>query len=126
MKHPVRSDFHTVVTEAGVSVTFKPTNSIYCFYRVTDTNDIARLGPVLFAGVQHAGRNTQDYPSDEVQDMAQRIASVSKSDTHLRVFVTQQPATLHDLFRSPAFDTRDRAAILRRGVSRQKSPRLFG
>jgi hypothetical protein len=75
MKHPVRSDFHSVVTEAGVSVTFKPTNSIYCFYRVTDTNDIARLGPVLFAGVQHAGRNTEDYPSDEVQDMAQRIAS---------------------------------------------------
>ena len=31
MKHPFRSDFHTVVTEAGVSVTFKPTNSIYCF-----------------------------------------------------------------------------------------------
>jgi hypothetical protein len=75
MKHPVRSDFHTVVTEAGVSVTFKPTNSIYCFYRVTDTNDIARLGPVSLAGVQHAGRNTEDYPSDEVQDMAQRIAS---------------------------------------------------
>src|ERR1700732_3853772 len=75
MKHPVRSDFHSVVTEAGVSVTFKPTNCIYCFYRVTDTNDIARLGPVSFAGVQHAGRNTQDYPSDEVQEMAQRIAS---------------------------------------------------
>jgi hypothetical protein len=75
MKHPVRSDFHSVVTEAGVSVTFKPTNSIYCFYRVTETNDIARLGPVSFAGVQHAGRNTEDYPSDEVQDMAQRIAS---------------------------------------------------
>ena len=31
MKHPFRSDFYTVVTEAGVSVTFKPTNSIYCF-----------------------------------------------------------------------------------------------
>jgi len=75
MKHPVRSDFRSVVTEAGVSVTFKPTNSIYCFYRVTDTNDIARLGPVLFAGVQRAERNTEDYPSDEVQDMAQRIAS---------------------------------------------------
>ena len=75
MKHPVKGDFHSVVTEAGVSVTFKPTNSIYCFYRATDTNDIARLGPVSFAGVQHAGRNTEDYPSDEVQDMAQRIAS---------------------------------------------------
>jgi hypothetical protein len=90
MKHPVRSDFHSVVTEAGVSVTFKPTNSIYCFYRVTDTNDIARLGPVSFAGVQHAGRNTEDYPSDEVQDMAQRIASdftafcASTSPSHWR------------------------------------------
>ena len=75
MKHPFRSDFHTVVTEAGVSVTFKPTNSIYCFCRLAATNDIARLGAVSFAGVQHAGRNTEDYPSDEVQGMAQRIAS---------------------------------------------------
>jgi len=74
MRHPVRSDFHTVVTEAGVSVTFKPTNSVYSFYRLADANDIARLGPVSLAGVQHAGRGTEDYPSDEVQDMAQRIA----------------------------------------------------
>jgi hypothetical protein len=72
MKHPVISDFHTVVTEAGVSVTFKPTNSIYSFYRLADTNIIAR---VSFAGVQHEGRDTEDYPSDEVQDMAQQIAS---------------------------------------------------
>jgi hypothetical protein len=91
MKHPVRSDFHTVVTEAGVSVTFKPTNSIYCFYRVTDTNDITRLGPVLFAGVQYAGRNTQDYPSDEVQDMAARlhgldiVSSVASNVASVRV-----------------------------------------
>ena len=75
MKHPDRSDFYSVVTEAGVSVTFKPTNSIYGFYRLAGTNDMPRLGPVSFAGVQHAGRNTEDYPSDEVQDMAQRIAS---------------------------------------------------
>jgi hypothetical protein len=75
MKHPFRSDFHTVVTEAGVSVTFKPTNSIYSFYRLPDANDIARLGPISFAGVQHAGHNTEDYPPDEVKDMAQRIAS---------------------------------------------------
>ena len=33
MKRPVISDFHTVVTEAGVNVTFKPTNSVYTFYR---------------------------------------------------------------------------------------------
>ena len=77
MKHPVRSDFDTAVTEAGVNVTFKPTNSIYSFYRLAGSEDIARLGPVSLERVQHAGPSgdTEDYPSDEVQDMAQRIAS---------------------------------------------------
>jgi hypothetical protein len=75
VKHPTRSDFATVVTEAGVTVTFKPTNSIYSFYRLTGSDDIARFGPLALAGVQHAGRDTGDYPSNEVQDMAQRIAS---------------------------------------------------
>jgi len=37
MKHPARSDFRTVVTAAGVSVTFKPTNSAYSFYRLAET-----------------------------------------------------------------------------------------
>jgi hypothetical protein len=36
MKHPARNDFHIVVTEAGVNVTFKPTNRTYSFYRVAD------------------------------------------------------------------------------------------
>jgi hypothetical protein len=69
MKHPVRSDFHTVVTAAGVSVTFKPTNSTYSFYR------FAKTGALSLAGIQHAGRGTADYLSAEVQDMAQQIAS---------------------------------------------------
>ena len=46
MKHPVKSDFNTSVTEVGVTVTFKPTNSIYSFYRLADTDDIARLATV--------------------------------------------------------------------------------
>jgi hypothetical protein len=75
MKHPVRSDFYTVVTEAGVNVTFKPTNSVYSFLRLAEANDIGCLGPVSFAGVLHAGRNTEDYSPGKVQDMAQRIAS---------------------------------------------------
>jgi hypothetical protein len=69
MKHPARSDFHTVVTAAGVSVTFKPTNSTYSFFRFLEA------GALSLAGIQHAGRDTGDYPSDEVQDMAQQIAS---------------------------------------------------
>jgi hypothetical protein len=75
MKQPVRSDFDTLVTEANVRVTFKPTNSIYIFYRLTDPNNIASVGPVSFAGVQHAGRNTGDYPSAEVEEMARLIAT---------------------------------------------------
>ena len=77
MKHPVRSDFDTVVTEAGVNVTFKPTNSLYSFYRLAQSEDVARLGPVSLGQVRHAGPSgdTEDYPADEVQQMAQRIAS---------------------------------------------------
>jgi hypothetical protein len=77
MKHPVRSDFETAVTNAGVTITFKPTNSIFSFYRLADANNIACLGPVFLAAVRHAGpsADTDDYPSDEVQIMAQHIAS---------------------------------------------------
>jgi hypothetical protein len=77
MKHPVESDFDTSVTEAGVTVTFKPRNSIYSFYRLADTDDIARLGPVSPGHVRHAGPtgDTGDYAPNEVQDMAMRIAS---------------------------------------------------
>ena len=77
MKHPVDSDFDTSVTGAGVTVTFKPMNSIYSFYRLADADDIARLDPVSPGHVRHAGPtgDTRDYAADEVQDMAQRIAS---------------------------------------------------
>ena len=76
MKDPVSSDFDTAVSEAGVTVTFKPTNSIYSFYRLADGNGIASLA-VSPAGVRHAGAggDTGDYPADEVQRIAQRIAS---------------------------------------------------
>jgi hypothetical protein len=75
MKHPERSDFDTLVTEAGVHVTFTPTNSVYVFYKLSDPKNIERAGPVSFVGVKHAKRNTGAYHSKEVQDMAGRIAS---------------------------------------------------
>jgi hypothetical protein len=76
MKLPARNDFDTAVTEAGVTVTFKPTNSIYGFYRLGDGDDVARLGPVPLERVRQAEASgiTEDYPPDEVQEMAQRIA----------------------------------------------------
>ena len=83
MKHPVRSDFHTVVTAAGVSVTFKPTNSTYSFYRFAET------GALALGGIQHAGRGTDDYPSDEVQEMAQQIAS-GHASVHFSQFQDEQ------------------------------------
>ena len=77
MKHPVTSDFETNVTEAGVTVTFKPTNSVYSFYKLADSDDIARLGPVSLQNVRHARRSgdTEDYFPDEVLAMAERVAS---------------------------------------------------
>lgn len=72
-KSPVRSDFHTVVTKTGLSITFKPTNSTYRF--VTDNPVVERLGAVSFMGVQHGRRNTEDYDPDEVQAMARQVAS---------------------------------------------------
>jgi hypothetical protein len=75
MKHPARGDFDTLVTEANVRVMFTPTSSMYVFHRLSDPKNIERVGPVSFVGVKHARRNTGAYPSEEVQDMAQRIAS---------------------------------------------------
>jgi hypothetical protein len=77
MKHPVRADFDTALTEAGVTVTFRPTNSVFTFYRLAESDDIARLGHVSLGPVRHAGPSgdTEDYPADEVQTMAQRIAA---------------------------------------------------
>jgi hypothetical protein len=79
MKHPLESDFHIVVSDTNVTVTFKPTNSIYGFYRLADSEDVARLGPVSLGHVRHAGPSgdTEEYPADEVQQMAQRLASES-------------------------------------------------
>ena len=49
MKHPVRSDFDTAVTEASVTVTFKPTNSIYSFYRLPESEDVLVRSRVVMA-----------------------------------------------------------------------------
>jgi hypothetical protein len=74
MKHPVRSDFHTVITEADVSVTFKPTDSTYSFVRLADADVSTRTGPPFFVGVQHGGHNTEDYAPDEIKTIAQQLA----------------------------------------------------
>jgi hypothetical protein len=83
MNHPVRSDFDTAVTEAGVNVTFKPTNSIYSFYRLAESEDVARLGPVSKGSVRHGNAlaGVRDAPTGNtarpisLASVPQRIAS---------------------------------------------------
>jgi hypothetical protein len=54
MKHLVRGDFETAVTEAGVNVMFKPTNSIYSFYRLAESEAVALHLRLFKSGLAHA------------------------------------------------------------------------
>jgi hypothetical protein len=76
MKHPTPSDFVIDVTEAHVSVVFKPSESHYSFGRLADPDDIARYGPLSRSpSVRHgATGDTGDYPPDEVEALAHTLA----------------------------------------------------
>lgn len=78
IKHPTEADFDAQVSTSGVVVTFKPTKSIYTFYRLADPDDIARHGPISpeADGIRHAGPtgDTGDYLNQEVQRMAREVA----------------------------------------------------
>jgi hypothetical protein len=97
MKHPVTGDFDTAVTEAGVNVTFKPTNSIYSFYRLAESEDVARLGPVSLEPVRHAG------PSGDTEDyLLMKFKTWRSSCGHLEMALSAcgecrdvRPASLH-------------------------------
>jgi hypothetical protein len=76
MKHPTPSDFTVDVSEAHVSVVFKPSESHYSFGRLADPDDIARYGPLSRSpSVRHgATGDTGDYPPDEVEALAHTLA----------------------------------------------------
>jgi hypothetical protein len=48
------SDFDAAVTDVGITVTFKPTNSINSFYRLPERGH-CRLGSVSFGPVRYVG-----------------------------------------------------------------------
>ena len=80
MKHATEADFDIKVLEAGVTAIFKPTNSHYSFNRLVEPDDIARFGPLSpNARIRHGGptNDTGDYDSDQVQEMAYRLASLA-------------------------------------------------
>jgi hypothetical protein len=56
VKHPAIGGFHTVVTGAGVSVTFNRTDSTYIFYWLADNDVIARPAPLFHS----LASNTRD------------------------------------------------------------------
>jgi hypothetical protein len=72
MKYPTPSDFTVKVEESHVSVIFKPSNSDYYFGRLVDPEDIARFGPLSSPNLRY--RDTGDYPSEEVAQMAHSLA----------------------------------------------------
>jgi hypothetical protein len=76
MKHPTPSDFTVDVSEAHVSVVFKPSESHYSFGRLADPDDIARYGPLSRSpSVRHgATGDTGDYRPDEVEALAHTLA----------------------------------------------------
>jgi hypothetical protein len=76
MKHPTPSDFTVDVSEAHVSVVFKPTDSYYSFGRLADPDDIARYGPLSRSSIVRHGASgdTGDYPPDEVAELALTLA----------------------------------------------------
>jgi hypothetical protein len=76
MKHPTPSDFAVDVSEAHVSVAFRPSDSHYSFGRLADPDDIARHGPLSRSpSVRHGPTgDTGDYPPDEVAELAHTLA----------------------------------------------------
>jgi len=82
MNRPTESDFEVKVSDAGVGAIFNPTRSHYSYYRLADAADVARLGPISRdPRIRHAGPtgDTDDYPSDEVESMAYRLAAKAMS-----------------------------------------------
>jgi hypothetical protein len=79
MRYPVETNFQTRVTDGGVEVTFTPTNSIITYYRLVNSKDIAKHGPVSLASIRHAGpsRDFGDYVFDNVLTMAQDVAAAA-------------------------------------------------
>src|SRR5262249_8157532 len=86
----------------------------YSFHRLTVANDLACFRPIAFAGIQHAGRDTEDYPSDEVEEMARQIAS-----EHARSIWLDQDKTLAGTGTEPTDDIRRSSAVALLGVTRR-------
>jgi hypothetical protein len=75
MREPTSSDFDIQVGEAGITVRFKPTDSIFSYYLLADPDDIRRHGPISPQSKRHGNTgDTGDYSEEEVEALAFRLA----------------------------------------------------
>ena len=85
LKRPASTDFSVKVSDAGVEVTFHPTQSYYSFSRLADAEDIARHGHLSDdVRVRHGGAtgDTAEYDSHEVLAEASRLASGAAAEAY--------------------------------------------
>jgi hypothetical protein len=76
MKQPTPKDFTVEASEAGIIVTFTPTESIYSYFWLADQSDIQSVGPISSDyKVRHAKTgDTGSYRSSEVEAIAYQLA----------------------------------------------------
>ena len=78
MKQPIESDFDVRNHDAGVDVTFKPTDSQYSFVLLADRRSLSPQ-----ASVRHGKTgDTGDYASGDVEATAFRVACAAIKSRH--------------------------------------------
>ena len=73
MKQPIESDFDVRNHDAGVDVTFKPTDSQYSFVLLADRGSLSPRASVRHGKTGDTG-DTGDYASGDVEATAFRVA----------------------------------------------------
>ncbi len=79
-KQVLETLFDLKLSDAGVHVVFRPTNSLYSFHLLTEENDVGGLGRLSAEGhVRQVGANgrTDEYDPQEVYRMAFSLASTA-------------------------------------------------
>jgi hypothetical protein len=82
MRRPTKADFDAEVTDGGVTVTFRPPQTIITYLLLADPEDIAKVGPVSpDASVRHVGSTGDfgDYSSSEVLTVPREVAAEAVS-----------------------------------------------
>jgi hypothetical protein len=113
MKRPTETDFETKANGAAIEVLFKPTGSVFVYYRLADPADIERVGPVSEDPLMPQIRDFGDYSAEShlVFAMA-RAAAVRFVENERKIFAdSSHPATLRNGGRATACPTLHEAVL---------------